>query len=75
MKRTSTTKTSATSDDPPTLTQAQLDRAKFRVAGVAATRTEWQSAVHTPISKQRISVKLAAPIVEHFKGSAGERGY
>ena len=75
MKLTSTTNTSATSDDTPTLTQAQLDRAKFRVAGVAATRTEWQSAVRTRIGKQRISIMLDAPIVEHFQASAGERGY
>ena len=75
MKRTSTTKTSAISDDAPTLTQAHFDRAKFRVGSKAATRTEWQDAVRARISKQRISIMLDTPIIEHFKATAGERGY
>ena len=75
MKPTSTTKTSATSDDAPTLTQAHFDRAKFRVSGKAATRTEWQDAVRARVGKQRISIMLDTPIIEHFKATAGERGY
>ena len=49
MKQTSTTKTSAIFDDAPTLTQAHFDRAKFRVNGKAATRTEWQDAVRVRV--------------------------
>ena len=75
MKQTSTTKTSAISDDAPTLTQAHFDRAKFRVSGKAATRTEWQDAVRARVGKQRISIMLDTPIIEHFKAAAGERGY
>ena len=75
MKRTSTTKTSAISDEAPTLTQAHFDRAKFRVNDKAATRTEWQDAVRARVGKQRISIMLDTPIIEHFKATAGERGY
>ena len=75
MKQTSTTKMSAVSDDAPTLTQAHFDRAKFRVRGAAATRTEWQDAVRSRVGKQRISIMLDMPIIEHFKATAGERGY
>jgi hypothetical protein len=52
-KRTSTTKTSVTSDDAPKLTQAQFDRAKFRVSGKAVSKREWQDAVQSRIAKQR----------------------
>lgn len=75
MKRISTTKTSATSDDAPKLTQAQLDRAKYRVSGKAVSKAEWQEAVRSRIAKQRISIMLDAPIIEHFKSIAGDRGY
>ena len=76
MKRTSTTKTSATfDDDAPKLTQAHFDRAKFRVGSKNVNRITWQSAVRARIGKQRISIMLDMPIVEHYKAVAGERGY
>ena len=82
MKQTSTTKTSATSesqDDAPKLTQADFDRAKFRVGGKDATRAQWQAAVQTStqmgLAKRRISIMLDEPIIAHFKSAAGERGY
>jgi uncharacterized protein (DUF4415 family) len=39
------------------------------------TRSEWQAAVRARVGKQRISIMLDTPIVEHFKSIAGERGY
>ncbi len=76
MKQTSTTKTSATfDDDAPKLTQAHFDRAKFRVGSKKVNRTTWQSAARARIGKQRISIMLDMPIVEHYKAVAGERGY
>jgi uncharacterized protein (DUF4415 family) len=76
MKQTSTTKTSATfDDDAPKLTQAHFDRAKFRVGSKKVTRATWQSAARARIGKQRISIMLDMPIVEHYKAVAGERGY
>ncbi len=75
MKQTSTTRTSAISDDAPKLTQAHFERAKFRVAGQSATRAQWQEAVRARVAKQRISIMLDAPIIEHFKAIAGDRGY
>ncbi len=76
MKRTSTSRMSATSDDDaPKLTQAHFERAKFRVGGRDVNRAEWQSAVRARIGKQRISIMLDTPIVEHYRAVAGERGY
>jgi uncharacterized protein (DUF4415 family) len=67
---------SATSDvDAPKLTQAHFDRAKFRVGGRDVNRAEWQSAVRARVGKQRISIMLDTPVVEHYKAVAGERGY
>jgi uncharacterized protein (DUF4415 family) len=67
---------SATSDDTaPKLTQAHFDRAKFRVGGRDVNRAEWQSAVRARVGKQRISIMLDTPVVEHYKAVAGERGY
>ena len=81
MKRTSTTKMPVTTksrkpqDDAPKLTQAHFQRAKFRVGGRDATHGEWQLAVRARLGKQRISIMLDTPIIEHFKAVAGERGY
>jgi uncharacterized protein (DUF4415 family) len=79
MKQTSSTKTPATSndvsDDAPKLTQADFDRAKLRVADRDVNRAEWQVAVRARVGKQRINIMLDAPIVEHFKALAGNRGY
>jgi hypothetical protein len=61
MKQTSAIKTSAISDDAPTLTQAHFDRAKFLVNGKAATRTEWQDAARVRVGKQRINIMLDTP--------------
>ncbi len=79
MKQTSSTKTpvtsSAASDDAPKLTQANFDGAKLRVAGRDVNRAEWQVAVRARVGKRRINIMLDAPIVEHFKALAGNRGY
>ncbi|OJZ19669.1 MAG: hypothetical protein BGP21_02785 [Thiobacillus sp. 65-29] len=77
MKPTSTTATSAISDadDAPPLTQADFDRARYKIGGKSASQSEWQAAVRARSGKQRINIMLDAPIVEHFKALAGERGY
>lgn len=76
MKLTSSTKTPDTSkDDAPKLTQADFDGARLRVGGKNASRAEWQTAVRARVSKLRINIMLDAPIIEHFKALAGERGY
>ena len=79
MKQTSSTKTPVTSndasDDAPKLTQADFDGAKLRVAGRDVNRAEWQTAVRARVGKQRINIMLDAPIIEHFKALAGNRGY
>ena len=74
MKRTSSTKTPG-SDAAPKLTQADFDRATFRVGGKQATRAQWQAAVPARTGKQRVSIMLDAPIIAHFRAAAGERGY
>ncbi len=54
---------SATSDEYPKVTQADIDRATFRVGLKRAPR------------KQRVTILLDAGLVEYFKAKAGERGY
>jgi len=76
MKQTSTTKTSATSEDEaPALSQANFDRAGFRIGKQKVSRSEWQTAVRARVAKQRISIMLDAPIIARYKAIAGERGY
>ena len=75
-KPTSSTETPGTSDDDaPRLTQAHFNRARLRVGGQDVSRAEWQAAVRSRVGKLRINIMLDAPIVEHFKALAGERGY
>ena len=75
MKPNSSTETPATSDEAPRLTQADFDRASFRLGGKTISRTDWQAAVRVRVEKQRINIMLDAPIIEHFKALAGDRGY
>lgn len=79
MKQNSSTKTPVISndvgDDAPKLTQENFDSAKLRVAGRDVNRAEWQTAAHARVGKQRINIMLDAPIIEHFKALAGNRGY
>ena len=75
MNQTSARKTSVISDDAPKLMSAHFDRAKFRVDGKVATKSQWQEVMRARITKQRISIMLDAPIIQHFKAVAGERGY
>jgi hypothetical protein len=44
MKPTSTTAMPDISDDAPHLTQADFERANFKVAGKLASKPEWQTA-------------------------------
>lgn len=50
-------------DDYPEITQADLERATFRVGLTPAPR------------KQRITIALDTAVIEHFRAQAGERGY
>ena len=81
MKRTSTTKTSAPidPDEAPPLTREFWKNAKYRVAGKDVSKAEWQKAARAQLGevlgKKRISIMLDAAIIDHFKASAGERGY
>jgi uncharacterized protein (DUF4415 family) len=50
-------------DDYPKITQAELDRATFRVGLEPAPR------------KRRVTILLDTSLVEYFKAQAGERGY
>ena len=76
MKPTSSTETPDTfDDDAPPLTQAGFDRARLRVGDQDVSRAEWQAAVRARVGQLRIDIILDAPIVEHFKALAGERGY
>lgn len=50
-------------DEYPTVTQADLDRAKFRVGLKPAPR------------KRRVTIMLDTGLIEYFKAQAGKRGY
>jgi uncharacterized protein (DUF4415 family) len=50
-------------DEYPRVTQADIDRAKFRVGLKPAPR------------KRRVTILLDTGLVEYFKAKAGERGY
>jgi|GEM_PF-2223141 len=75
MKQTSTTKISDFSDpdEAPPITQADFDRATFRIAGKPVCRAEWQAAAQTKIGQCNVNLDLDAPIVAHFKALAGDR--
>ncbi len=76
MKQTSPTEMPDTfDDDAPPLTQSDFDRARLRVSGQDVSYAEWQTAVRARVGKRRINIMLDAPIVEHFRALAGERGY
>jgi len=76
MKQTSTTETPAISDDDaPRLTQADFASAQYRLGLQDVNRVDWQTAVRARVGKRRINIMLDAPIVDHFKALAGERGY
>jgi uncharacterized protein (DUF4415 family) len=76
MKQTFTTETPAISDDDaPRLTQPDFASARYRVGSQDVNRADWQTAVRARVGKRRINIMLDAPIVDHFKALAGERGY
>lgn len=50
-------------DDYPEVSQADLERAEFRVGRTPAPR------------KQRITIALDTAVIEYFRAQAGERGY
>ena len=75
MKQTSTTEMPDISDDAPHLTQADFARVRFKIGGKAVGKPEWQTAVRAKTGRLRINIMPDAPIVEHFKALAGERGY
>lgn len=63
MNNFSSSPTSDDRDEYPKVTQADLDRATFRVGLKPAPR------------KQRITISLDTNLIEYFKEKAGERGY
>jgi uncharacterized protein (DUF4415 family) len=63
MSNFSSSETSNDHDEYPQVTQADLDRAKFRIGLNPTPR------------KQRITISLDANLIEYFKLKAGESGY
>jgi uncharacterized protein (DUF4415 family) len=63
MNNFSSSPTSDERDEYPKVTQADLDRATFRVGRKPALR------------KQRVTILLDTGLIEYFKAKAGERGY
>ena len=63
MNNCSSSQTSDDRDEYPKVTQADIDRAKFRVGLKPVPR------------KQRVTILLDTGLIEYFKARAGERGY
>jgi uncharacterized protein (DUF4415 family) len=63
MNNCSSSPTSDDRDEYPKVTQADIDRARFRVGLKPAPR------------KQRVTILLDTGLIEYFKAKAGERGY
>jgi len=63
MSKKSSLKTSELPDEFPEITQADLDRAKFRVNLKEVPR------------KQRVNIMLDTGVIAYFKSKAGNRGY
>jgi uncharacterized protein (DUF4415 family) len=63
MNNDSSSLTSDERDEYPKVTQADMDRATFRVGLKPAPR------------KQRVTILLDTGLIEYFKAKAGERGY
>jgi len=63
MNNSSSSPTCDDRDEFPKVTQADLDRATFRVGLKPAPR------------KRRITILLDSGLIEYFKAKAGERGY
>jgi uncharacterized protein (DUF4415 family) len=63
MSKSSSSPTSDDRDEYLKVTQADLDRATFRVGLKPAPR------------KQRVTILLDTSLIEYFKAKAGERGY
>jgi uncharacterized protein (DUF4415 family) len=63
MNNCSSSSTSDDRDEYPKVTQADMDRATFRVG------------LKSVLSKQRITILLDAGLIEYFKAKAGEQGY
>ena len=62
-------------DEAPELTEADLARAVYKIAGKVVDKTEWQKAVQARIRKTKINITLDPDIVTYFKEKAGGRGY
>lgn len=78
MKSVSTTKMpviSEADDEAPLLTQADFDRATFRVDGKDVSREDWQAAVCGKTDKRRVSIMLDAAVIDFFKAQAAGKGY
>jgi uncharacterized protein (DUF4415 family) len=63
MSKSSSSIPSEDRDDYPKITQADLNRATFRIGLKPAPR------------KRRVTILLDTGLVEYFKAQAGERGY
>jgi uncharacterized protein (DUF4415 family) len=63
MNNSSSSPTSDDRDEYPKVTQADVDRATFRVGLKPVPR------------KQRVTILLDTSLIEYFKAKAGERGY
>ena len=74
MKKNATT-AKLDSDEARPITDADWDRARFRIAGKDASKSEWSAAARERIGKERITIMIDADVLAAYKAKAGDRGY
>ncbi len=65
-------------DEYPEFTQADIDRATFKVKGQTVDKSQWQQAVQAKqklTKKKRISIALDPDVLQFFQQQAGDKGY
>jgi uncharacterized protein (DUF4415 family) len=62
-------------DDAPELTEADLSRAMYKVAGQTVNKSDWQQSARASLRKQRISITLDPDVLAYFKAQSGGKGY
>jgi len=62
-------------DDAPELTDEDLARATWRIAGRQVTETEGRAAFGAVLKKQKINITLDPDVLAWYRTKAGGRGY
>jgi uncharacterized protein (DUF4415 family) len=62
-------------EELPELTQADLERGVWKIAGKEVTATEGHAAFRSALKKQKINITLDPDVLGWYRAQAGGRGY